>query len=62
MCVCVIEFFETITRDSGAQLDGGEGEVSRGLLAKLEKSSVILEKNAGIYSSIGCISHLKCCF
>ena len=62
MCVCVIDFFETITRDSGAQLDGGEGEASRGLLAKLEKSSLILEKNAGSYSSIGCISHLKCCF
>ena len=43
MCVCVIEVFETTTRDSGAPLEGGEGEVSRGLFAKL-KSALILEK------------------
>ena len=43
MRVCVIKVFETITRDSGAQLEGGEGEVSPGLFAKL-KSALILEK------------------
>ena len=39
----MIDVFETITRDSGAQLEGGEGEVSPGLFAKL-KSALILEK------------------
>ena len=29
--------FETITRDSGVQREGGEGEVSPGLFAKLKK-------------------------
>ena len=43
MRVCVIEVFETITRDSGAQLEGGERKVSPGLFAKL-KSALILEK------------------
>ena len=43
MRVCVIEVFETITRDSGAQLEGGEGKISPGLFAKL-KSALILEK------------------
>ena len=43
MRVCVIEVFETITRDSYAQLEGGEGEISPGLSAKL-KSTLILEK------------------
>ena len=43
MRVCVIEVFETITRDSGAQLEGGERKISTGLFAKL-KSALILEK------------------
>ena len=45
MRVCVIDVFETITRDSGAQLEGGEEQVSPGLFGKL-KSALILEKNA----------------
>ena len=50
MCACVIEFFETITRNSGAQLEGGEGEVSLALFAKLKKKSVlILEKKCPGY-------------
>ena len=43
MRVCVIEVSETITRDSGVQLEGGEGEVSPGLFEKL-KSTLCLEK------------------
>ena len=43
MRVCVIKIFETITRDSGAQLEKGEGDVSLGLFTKL-KSALILEK------------------
>ena len=39
----MIEVFETITRDSGAQLEGGEGKIAPGLFAKL-KSALILEK------------------
>ena len=43
MRVCVKEVFETITRDSGAEIGGGEGKVSPGLFAKF-KSALILEK------------------
>ena len=43
MRVCLIEVFETITRDSGVQLEVGEGKVSPGLFAKF-KSAPILEK------------------
>ena len=32
---CDIEVFEAITGDSSAQLEGGEGQVSSGLFAKL---------------------------
>ena len=37
MLVCLIERFETITGDSGTQLEGEEEEVSLALLAKLKK-------------------------
>ena len=43
MRVCVKEVFETITRDSGVEIGGGEGKVSPGLFAKF-KSALILEK------------------
>ena len=43
MRICVIEVFETITRDSGVDIGGGEGKVSPGLFAKF-KSALILEK------------------
>ena len=48
MHVCVIEVFETITRDSGGHLQMGQGEVSAGLSAKL-KSALILEKRLIIF-------------
>ena len=45
MRVCVIEVFERITRDSGAQLEGGEGKVSPSLFVKL-KSALTLENKS----------------
>ena len=41
---------------------GGRGEVSPALFQKLEKSALILEKNALIVSILGLISHFKCGF
>ena len=41
---------------------GEGGEVSPALFQKLEKSALILEKNALIVSILGLISHFKCGF
>ena len=51
MRVCVIEVFETITRDSGAQLEGGEGGGISWSFCKVENSPDY-RKNAWLYSSI----------
>ena len=44
----------------GAQPEGGE--VSPALFQNLKKSALILGKMPSLGSSMGLISHLKCCF